>query len=144
MLDRSRVNQLWKCLSAFAATPGLRRHLAAAWAMWEQADYRRGLSTSWRLATGAFSSFRLAVEAARPLVVQCHGSIGQIAVHDPIAGEETRGLLTRLLERAALGALGQIEASVMPTRHSGAPKRAVTLRCPPGLGHSCQRLPPKR
>ena len=41
-----------------------------------------------------------AVKSTRPLIVQCHGSIGQISVHDPIAGEETQGMLTRLLERA--------------------------------------------
>src|SRR4051794_8404358 len=33
----------WKAqLPAFAGAAGLRAHLAAAWAMWEQADYGRG------------------------------------------------------------------------------------------------------
>src|SRR5262249_24569624 len=52
-----------------------------------------------------------AVDAIRPLVVQCHGSMGQIAVHDPIAGEETQSLLVRLIERAALAFAGSVQTS---------------------------------
>ena len=107
-LERRRVNQWWECLSAFAAAPGLRRHLAAAWAMWEQAafgaDFDIVEASDWGLLFIPPS-----IECTRPLVVQCHGSIGQISVHDPIAGEETQGLLTRLLERAALSLASTIQ-----------------------------------
>jgi hypothetical protein len=43
--------------------------------------------------------------------VQCHGSVGQIAVHDPIDGEETQGLLVRLIERAVLAAAQSVQTS---------------------------------
>src|SRR5262249_9977257 len=52
-----------------------------------------------------------ALQATRPLVVQCHGSVGQIAVHDPIAGEETQGLLVRLIERAVLAVAQSIQTT---------------------------------
>lgn len=34
--------------------------------------------------------------------MQCHGSVGQIAEHDPIAGEETQSALVQLIERAGI------------------------------------------
>src|SRR5580704_14391617 len=38
-LEVSRIRQWHARLGQFAATPGLRRHLAAAWGMWEQAGF---------------------------------------------------------------------------------------------------------
>ena len=90
-LEQARLARWWDRMPAFAALPGLRRHLAAAWAMWEQADYGNNAdiveATDWGLLF-----VPPAVDAARPLVVQCHGSIGQIADHDPVAGEEAENL----------------------------------------------------
>jgi hypothetical protein len=59
-----------------------------------------------------------AIEAKRPLVVQCHGSIGQIADHDPIAGKATENLLVRLIERdvLAVGAARSAEMLRLCTR----------------------------
>jgi glycosyltransferase involved in cell wall biosynthesis len=107
-LERPRVDQWWERFTAYAAVPGLRRHLAAAWAMWEQAGYGSDAdlveASDWGLLFIPPS-----VECKRPLVVQCHGSIGQIADHDPIDGEETQSVFTRLLERATLGLSGTIQ-----------------------------------
>jgi glycosyltransferase involved in cell wall biosynthesis len=50
-----------------------------------------------------------AVEADRPLVVQCHGSIGQVAMHDPIVGEETRDMLEQLLERSVMARANKVQ-----------------------------------
>jgi glycosyltransferase involved in cell wall biosynthesis len=100
-LERARLARWWDRFPAFAATPGLRRHLAAAWAIWEQSGYGQDCdiveASDW-----GFLFLPPAVEAVRPLVVQCHGSIGQIAVNDPIRGEETQNVLARLIERAGL------------------------------------------
>lgn len=100
-LERSRLGRWWDRFPTFAATPALRNHLAAAWAMWEQAergkDYDIIEACDWGLLF-----VPPAIEAARPLVVQCHGSVGQIAVHDPIAGEATQSAIVRLIERAIL------------------------------------------
>jgi hypothetical protein len=83
--------------------------------MWEQANFGEGFdiieATDWGLLF-----VPAAVQAARPLVVQCHGSIGQIAEHDPLAGEETQGALVQLIERGIL-------ASVNVQTYSGANAR---------------------
>jgi hypothetical protein len=87
--------------ATFAAAPGLRNHLAAAWAMWEQAGYGEGCDIVEACDWGLLF-VPPAVDAVKPVVVQCHGSIGQIAIHDPIAGEEVQSCLVRLIERASL------------------------------------------
>src|SRR5262249_4595972 len=101
VLERARLASWWGRFTAFEATPWLRRHLAAAWAMWEQADYGAGVDIV-EAADWGLLFVPAAIEATRPLVVQCHGSIGQIADHDPIAGEETENLFLRLIEKNVL------------------------------------------
>ena len=100
-LERVRLSRWWDRFGDYAATPGLRRHLAAAWAMWEQADFAAEAdiveATDW-----GFLFLPPAVEAIRPMIVQAHASVGQISVHDPLAGEETQDVLARLLERSVL------------------------------------------
>lgn len=100
-LELTRLVRWDARLPAFVAAPGLRRHLAAAWAMWEQADYG-GACDIVEACDWGLLFVPPAIQATRPLLVQCHGSVGQIAVRDPIAGEETQSLLVRLIERAAL------------------------------------------
>jgi glycosyltransferase involved in cell wall biosynthesis len=41
--------------------------------------------------------------------VQCHGSIGQISDHDPIAGEESDNVLARLIEKNIFSIIGTIQ-----------------------------------
>lgn len=100
-LEASRLARWRDRFANFAAAPGLRRHLAAAWAMWEQADFGADAdiveASDWGLLF-----LPPALEATRPLVVQCHGSVGQISVHDPMAGEEIQGILARLIEQAVM------------------------------------------
>ena len=76
--------------------------------MWEQAGFGADAdvveASDWGLLF-----IPSAVESTRPLIVQCHGSIGQISVHDPVAGEETQGVLTRLLERAVMPMAGTVQ-----------------------------------
>ena len=107
-LEHSRLVSWEKHFSAFEATPRLRRHIAAAWAMWEQADYGANAdiveATDWGLLF-----VPPALEARRPLIIQCHGSIGQIADHDPVAGEETENLIVRLIERGVLSVASAIQ-----------------------------------
>lgn len=107
-LERDRLFSWWNRFPALAALPGLRRHLAAAWAMWEQADHGANVdvveATDWGLLF-----VTPAIEATRPLIVQCHGSIGQIADHDPIAGQESDNLLVRLIEKSVFSIAGTIQ-----------------------------------
>ena len=107
-LELNRLRRWSVRFARFAATPGLRRHLAAAWAMWEQAGFGEDAdiveACDWGL-----PFLPVALDAVRPLVVQCHGSAGQIAQYDPIAGEETQDVLTRLLEATTLAGCRAIQ-----------------------------------
>ncbi|MBC7624907.1 MAG: glycosyltransferase family 4 protein [Aeromicrobium sp.] len=93
----------------YAAMPGLRRHLAAAWAMWDQAGRGDGFdvveATDWGL---LFIPW--VVEQQPPCVVQLHGSIGQVDFHDPVRGEEVQGNLLRMLERSAISKSALVQA----------------------------------
>ena len=127
-LERPRIERWWGRFQAFAAVPGLRRHLAAAWAMWEQADFGAGAdiveASDW-----GFLFVPAAVESTRPLVVQAHGSIGQISAHDRIVGEEIQGMLTRLIEKTvmSLATAVQTYSNANAAFWSGETDREVTM-----------------
>lgn len=99
-LDLRRFRRALPRFARYAAMPGLQRHLAAAWALREQADDGAGFdvveATDWGL---LFLPW--ATEPGPPVVAQMHGSCGQIDLHDPVAGEEAQGELIRLLEASA-------------------------------------------
>ena len=107
-LELARYQRWHARFPALDAAPGLRAHLAAAWAMWEQAGFGESCDVVEACDWGLLFVPPV-VEAVRPLVVQCHGSVGQLTVHDPIAGEETEAALIRLIERAALAAAGSVQ-----------------------------------
>jgi len=100
-LERRRMQHWWERLIAYAPVPGFRRHLAAAWAMWEQAcssvEPDAVEASDWGLLF-----VPPAIESTRPLIIQCHGSVGQISLYDPIEGEELQGILTRLIEKTVM------------------------------------------
>jgi glycosyltransferase involved in cell wall biosynthesis len=83
--------------------PELARHLASAWALWEMADGGAGYDAvevvDWGL---LFVPWVLRADGA-PVLVQLHGSTGQISVHDPAAGQEAMSALVRLIEKCGLG-----------------------------------------
>jgi glycosyltransferase involved in cell wall biosynthesis len=76
--------------------------------MWEQAGFGAGYdiveASDWGLLL-----IPPVLEAACAVVVQCHASLGQIAVHDPMAGQETEALLFRLLEGASLSSADVVQ-----------------------------------
>ena len=108
VLERARLDAWHAKFEHFSATPTLRRHLAASWAMWEQANFGQNFDVVEACDWGLLF-VPPAVEASRPLVVQCHGSAGQIAVHDPVEGEEACSVTMRLLERACMGIAQQVQ-----------------------------------
>ncbi len=87
--------------SRYVATPGLRRYLAAAWAMREQADCGIGFDLV-EAADWGLLFLPWVVDGGPPCVVQLHGSMGQIDTHDPVLGEELQGQIIRLLECAGI------------------------------------------
>lgn len=100
-LDERRLRAQYARFARYAAMPSLRRLLAGAWAMWEQAAHGEGCdaveATDWGLLFLPWI-----IEAGPPSIVQLHGSSGQIDMHDPVRGEEAQGTLLRLLERMAI------------------------------------------
>ncbi|MFZ0845984.1 MAG: glycosyltransferase family 4 protein [Pseudolabrys sp.] len=86
----------------YTALSGPRQHLAAAWALWEQARFGAEFDIVEACDWGLLFVPPV-LDATRPCVTQLHGSIGQISVHDPVAGEQAQDALTRLIERGAMG-----------------------------------------
>ncbi len=89
----------------YAVFPEVRRHLAAAYAMHELAqrlgEFDAIEVTDWGLL------FLPWVEDPR-VTVQMHGSCGQIAFREPVAGREVEGTHTLFLEQAGLAAARRI------------------------------------
>jgi glycosyltransferase involved in cell wall biosynthesis len=85
----------------FAMFPELRSHLAAAFALHEQASHLGEFDavevTDWGL---LFLPWVLSGD--KRVTVQLHGSCGQIAYRDPVAGREAQGILVLLMEQVAL------------------------------------------
>ncbi len=108
-LDYSLLEKYRAQFSRYSATPGLRRFLAAAWAIWEQAGQCDGYdvveATDWGL---LFLPW--VIEKKIPVIVQLHGSMGQIDLHDPVCGEEVQGNLIRLIEKAGIAQATEVQA----------------------------------
>jgi glycosyltransferase involved in cell wall biosynthesis len=88
----------------------LRERLATAFAAWERCEHGRDYDavevTDWGLLHAPWL-----VEAdAPPVVVQLHGSSGQVGFHDPFDGSELDGMFTRLLETALLGRADELQS----------------------------------
>jgi glycosyltransferase involved in cell wall biosynthesis len=102
-LERREVMAAERRLSHLALVPGLRNQLALAFAAYERCsggrDYDVVEVTDWGLLYLPWlaQGFR-----RTPVVVQLHGSPGQIGYKDPLAGDELSALLTRALEVAYL------------------------------------------
>ncbi len=109
-LETGRLSAWHQRLGSLSATPILRRHLAAAWAMWEQAcegpDFDIVEATDWGLLF-----VPPVIAQTHPTVVQAHGSCGQISTHDPILGDEPSEMLMRLIESAVLPKATEIQTS---------------------------------
>jgi glycosyltransferase involved in cell wall biosynthesis len=87
--------------SRYAAAPEVQRYLASARAVWEQVDGGAGYDAvevvDWGMLFAPWTS-----EDGPPVVVQLHGSSGQIAAYDSFPGTELAGETLRLLEAGLL------------------------------------------
>lgn len=103
VLQTKRFEQWIARFGHFSMFPDLQRHLAAAFAMHEQAMEGEAFDavevTDWGL---LFLPWMISSKV--PVLVQLHGSCGQIAHHEPMAGREAEGAFELLLERAGLAA----------------------------------------
>ena len=100
-LETDRFRRFIASFRHYGMVPELQRHLAAAWALHEQADGGAGYDAvevvDWGLLFVPW-----VVEARVPAVVQMHGSTGQIDFRDPSPAGALQGHLTRLLEAGVL------------------------------------------
>ncbi len=96
--------------------PVLRRHLSAAFALHEQVNAGEGYDvvevTDWGL---LFLPWML--KSMTRVLVSMHGSTGQIAAREPVAGHETEGMVSLLLERAGLANAHGLSASSRANRN---------------------------
>ncbi len=100
-LETDRFHRFIEAFRHYGMVPELQRHLAAAWAMHEQAEGGAGYDAVEVVDWGLL--FVPWVVARRvPAVVQLHGSTGQIDFRDPSPAGALQGHLTRLLEAGVL------------------------------------------
>jgi glycosyltransferase involved in cell wall biosynthesis len=101
-------------LGHLAASPAVLHWLALAYAAWEACG--RGNAYDVVETTDFALMFVpwLASGSGPPVVVQLHGSSGQVDYYDPILGYELSGLLARLLEAALLGRAEELQSYGAP------------------------------
>ena len=85
-LERARLDSHFKTLTQLSSMPGLRRHLAAAWAMWEQAS-EGGDADIIEACDWGLLFIPPVLSGTHPVITQMHGSVGQIDNHDPLCGQ---------------------------------------------------------
>ena len=107
-LDRKLARELAGQFAAFNLTPDFCAHLGAAWAAWQQTEGGAGFDlvecTDWGLPFVPW----LVAAGAPPLLVRMHGSMGQIADHDPEAAKSQSEALFRLTEGILLPHAGTL------------------------------------
>lgn len=102
-LETVRYHKWLERFAHLAMFPELRRHLAAAFALHEQAGEGDGFDavevTDWGL-----MFLPWVIQSKAHVLVQLHGSTGQIARHEPVSGRAAEGVFALLLERTGLAA----------------------------------------
>lgn len=109
MLDSHLVEKYLPAFARYQIAPKLQRSLAAAWAVWEQARRHADVdvveATDWGL---LFVPWVL--RPGPPVAVAMHGSIGQIARHDPLDGEQVADALIQLIEVLGLSVAAGVQS----------------------------------
>lgn len=107
-LERHRFIKWHERLGHLSALPGFRRHLAAAWAIWEQAlegpEFDVVEATDWGLLC-----VPPVIAGLHPTVIQAHASCGQISRYDTAPGDEASDILVRMVELAVFNAATEVQ-----------------------------------
>lgn len=110
-LDTDLLNSYLHKFYRYKAIPELQRHLAAAWAAWEQVKGGDGYDlvevTDW----GMLFAPWIVSPNSPPTVVQLHASIGQIDFYDPQIDSQLQGNFVRLLESGLLSCADELQAN---------------------------------
>jgi len=109
ILDSNLVAKYVPLFSRYQIAPKLQRTLAAAWALWEQAQKYPTPDvvevTDWGLLFVPWI-----VRKGPPIVTTLHGSVGQIAHHDPLDGEQLADALVQLIEVLGLSSIEGVQS----------------------------------
>jgi glycosyltransferase involved in cell wall biosynthesis len=116
VLETHRFDDWFGRFQHFAMFPELRRHLAAAFALHEQANAGEEFDavevTDWGM---LFLPWIMSSQAR--VLVQLHGSNGQIAHFEPVVGREAEGAVSLLLEKIALQAAPALSSQSQSNLH---------------------------
>ena len=108
ILDSNLVAKYLPLFSRYQIAPKLQRTLAAAWALWEQAQKYPTPDvvevTDWGL---LFVPWML--RKGPPIVATLHGSVGQIARYTPLDGEQLADAIIQLIEVLGLSAIDGLQ-----------------------------------
>ena len=91
----------------YETAPKLQRHLAAAWALWEQAQ-RNPTPDIVQVTDWGLLFLPWALREGPPVVASLHGSIGQIAQLDPLEGDRVADAIIQLVEVLGLSAINSV------------------------------------
>lgn len=101
-LDRSLLLRLKPSFATFALAPDFAAHLAGAWAAWEQTNGGQGYDVVECSDWGLLFVPWIVADAAPPVLVRMHASIGQIGRYDPQDGHLLAESLAALTEDTLL------------------------------------------
>ncbi|MCA3693459.1 glycosyltransferase family 4 protein [Aquidulcibacter sp.] len=116
VLNSARVASWVERFGDLTSVPTLRRNLAAAWASWEQAQVHGPFDVVEATDFGLLMVPPI-LEAKIPVVMQMHGSIGQIHSYDPNTGEELAGLMALAIETEVARAATMIQTHSRANRN---------------------------
>lgn len=102
ILDAARFTRWMNRFNHFAMFPMLSRHLAAAFALHEQGQ-ELGVFDVVEATDWAFTFLPWVLEGRAHLLVQLHGSCGQISGQERSVASDAEGILSALIERTSLG-----------------------------------------
>lgn len=109
-LSADRLERAHRNFPQFAHLPGLRRTIAAAYALFEQAGECEGADIVETSDFGLLGIPAVAANSPVPLVTQMHGSMGQIAECDPQHGHELEDAFVRLIEPQLIAASHRVQS----------------------------------
>ena len=130
-LDPERRRQAFDQLDAYEAVPHLRRTLAAAWALHEQADRGAGYDVVETTDFGLLFLPWVTATESPPVLVQLHASNGQIDAREPVEGGALAGHFTRLLELQGLACASGLQSYGRPNAQAWSRRLGRTVEYEP-------------
>jgi glycosyltransferase involved in cell wall biosynthesis len=109
-VESKAVDAEMRQFDALAALPDLQRRLALARAAWLLAKEGEGFDVVEATDYGMLFTPWTTATSGPPIVVQFHGSNGQLMTHDPVTGQELEGCVTRLMEANLLGRADELQS----------------------------------